>query len=231
MFEPPCNHEPLAAPVAGPDADQAARLARLQQRRSTVGAPEDARQAPPPGRRHPARQSRAVAFASSVTASVGLAAYFASTSGATAVAAPVPASATMAPAIPTTQPTVAQRVVTPAPVATVATVPTPTATAVRTTTSATTTTFTGTVAQMRYGPVQVAITVAGGKITDVSVPVTPTDRKSTNINNRAVPVLDNQAIASQSARVDTVSGATYTSDAYRTSLQSAINAAHAAGKL
>jgi uncharacterized protein with FMN-binding domain len=55
------------------------------------------------------------------------------------------------------------------------------------------------------------------------------DGKSVGINDRAVPVLDSEALTAQSARVDTVSGATYTSRGYEQSLQSAIDAARAAG--
>ena len=55
------------------------------------------------------------------------------------------------------------------------------------------------------------------------------DGKSVRINERAVPELNSEALTAQSASVDTVSGATYTSTDYRRSLQSAIDAANAAG--
>ena len=55
------------------------------------------------------------------------------------------------------------------------------------------------------------------------------DGKSVRINERAVPQLNSEALTAQSAEVDTVSGATYTSNDYRRSLQSAIDAARAAG--
>ena len=45
----------------------------------------------------------------------------------------------------------------------------------------------------------------------------------------AAPTLRREALAAQSAKIDTVSGATYTSEGYRQSLQAAIDAAHAAG--
>lgn len=88
-------------------------------------------------------------------------------------------------------------------------------------------TATGSVAQTRWGPVQVRITVAGGKITDVTVVQVPDgNHRDQEINDYAVPILRQEALAAQSARIDTVSGATVTSDGYRESLQSAIDAAH-----
>ncbi|MEV0003808.1 FMN-binding protein [Micromonospora sp. NPDC050980] len=88
-------------------------------------------------------------------------------------------------------------------------------------------TATGAVAQTRWGPVQVRITVSGGKITDVAaVQVPDGNRRDQEINDYAVPILRQEALTAQSARIDTVSGATVTSDGYRESLQSAIDAAH-----
>lgn len=88
-------------------------------------------------------------------------------------------------------------------------------------------TATGSVAQTRWGPVQVRITVSGGKITDVTaVQVPDGNHRDQEINAYAVPILRQAALAAQSARIDTVSGATVTSDGYRESLQSAIDAAH-----
>ncbi|MFG2106836.1 FMN-binding protein [Micromonospora chersina] len=88
-------------------------------------------------------------------------------------------------------------------------------------------TATGSVAQTRWGPVQVRITVSGGKITDVTaVQVPDGNHRDQEINDYAVPILRQAALAAQSAQIDTVSGATVTSDGYRESLQSAIDAAH-----
>jgi uncharacterized protein with FMN-binding domain len=88
-------------------------------------------------------------------------------------------------------------------------------------------TYKGTAVQTRFGPVQVQITVANGKITDVTaLQLTNTDGKSIQISNRAAPLLRSKVLAAQSADVQTVSGATITSDAYLTSLQAAIDAAH-----
>jgi uncharacterized protein with FMN-binding domain len=77
---------------------------------------------------------------------------------------------------------------------------------------------------IRWGEVQVAITLAGDDIIDVETIDLPlADRRSSSINQRAEPVLRQQAIAIDSADVDVVSGATYTSRAYAMSLQSALD--------
>jgi uncharacterized protein with FMN-binding domain len=87
-------------------------------------------------------------------------------------------------------------------------------------------TFTGTSVQTRFGPVQVQVTVASGSITDVSaLQLTDKDQRSVSISNRAAPVLRQEVLAAQSANVQGVSGATYTSDAYLSSLQSALDQA------
>lgn len=89
-------------------------------------------------------------------------------------------------------------------------------------------TFTGQVANTRFGPVQVQITVSGGAITDVQVPQYPSESgRDQQINSRALPVLVKETVQAQSAEVDMVSGATYTSTGYRTSLQSALDQARA----
>ena len=88
-------------------------------------------------------------------------------------------------------------------------------------------TYKGNTVQTRFGPVQVQITVANGKITDVTaLQLTNTDGKSIQISNRAAPLLRSKVLAAQSANVQTISGATITSDAYLTSLQAAIDAAN-----
>jgi uncharacterized protein with FMN-binding domain len=93
--------------------------------------------------------------------------------------------------------------------------------------SATTKTYTGSVASTRWGDVQVNITVTDGKITDVAVPVYPANNgRDQEINAYALPVLRQETLAAQNAGIDTVSGATVTSDGYLQSLQSALDAAH-----
>ncbi|HEY0239896.1 MAG TPA: FMN-binding protein [Friedmanniella sp.] len=92
--------------------------------------------------------------------------------------------------------------------------------------SAGTKSYTGDVAQTRWGPVEVEITVTAGKITKVTVVQSPSGNgRDTEINSRALPVLQQETISAQSAKIDMVSGATVTSDGYLTSLQSAIDRA------
>jgi uncharacterized protein with FMN-binding domain len=88
-------------------------------------------------------------------------------------------------------------------------------------------TYTGDAITTRFGPVQVEITVVDGRITASEVTQVPwNDRKDQEINGRAVPVLNAAAVDAQSADIDMVSGATYTSAAYIESLQSAIDQAN-----
>jgi len=89
-------------------------------------------------------------------------------------------------------------------------------------------TVAGPVVQTRFGPVQVQVTIAGGKISDVTALQLPSDRqRSAEISGIVGPMLQSEALAAQSAQIDLISGATYTSDAYAQSLQSALDqAAH-----
>lgn len=87
-------------------------------------------------------------------------------------------------------------------------------------------TVTGETAQTRWGPVQVKITLKNGRITDVTAVQSPSDNpRDQEINSYALPELRREVLAAQSASIDTVSGATYTSDGYRQSLQSALDSA------
>jgi uncharacterized protein with FMN-binding domain len=96
-------------------------------------------------------------------------------------------------------------------------------------TSTGTKTYTGSTASTRWGDVQVTVTVTDGKITDVAVPVYPSGNgKDQEINAFALPVLRQETLAAQNASIDTVSGATVTSNGYLQSLQSALDAAHLA---
>ncbi len=87
-------------------------------------------------------------------------------------------------------------------------------------------TVTGPVAQTRWGPVQVELTVRNGKITDVSVVQYPDgNHEDQEINSRALPILVQETMDAQSADIDMVSGATVTSDGYLESLQGALDEA------
>ena len=79
----------------------------------------------------------------------------------------------------------------------------------------------------QYGPVQVQLRVSAGRVVSATAIDYPQDRgQSRQISQAALPVLASEAVAAQTARIDTVSGATYTSEGYRRSLQAALDAAH-----
>ena len=87
-------------------------------------------------------------------------------------------------------------------------------------------TVTGPVVSTRWGAVQVEITVENGQLADVAALQLPDgDRRSANISSQVEPTLRSQALSAQSAAIDGVSGATYTSDAYARSLQAALDTA------
>jgi len=84
-------------------------------------------------------------------------------------------------------------------------------------------TFTGDVVDTQYGEVQVRITVAGGKITKAEAVKAPSGGQSTTISGNAIPKLNAAAVAAGTADIDAISGASYTSAGYKTSLQSALD--------
>jgi uncharacterized protein with FMN-binding domain len=86
-------------------------------------------------------------------------------------------------------------------------------------------TIDGPVVDTRYGAVQVEIVVAGGQLKDVVALQLPTGRHSGQISTAVAPILRQEALQAKSAAIDTVSGATYTSDAYARSLQAALDQA------
>lgn len=87
-------------------------------------------------------------------------------------------------------------------------------------------TVAGPAVQTRWGPVQVQITVSGSRVTAVDVLQVPSgNRRDVEINVEAVPVLTQEALQAQSADIDSVSGATVTSDGYTASLQAALDEA------
>ena len=116
-----------------------------------------------------------------------------------------------------------------------ATVATTTTATTATTTSGTTTkttsgsttykdgTYTGTTVSHRYGSVTVTVTISGGKISNVSAQALDGgDRRSQSIDSQAVPMMKTEVLSANSAKVSTIGGATYTTTAYITSLQSAL---------
>ncbi|WP_277441035.1 FMN-binding protein [Streptomyces sp. SPB162] len=85
----------------------------------------------------------------------------------------------------------------------------------------------GDTVQTRFGPVQVRVTLSGAKITAVTVLQVPDENgRDQEITDFSVPQLTQEALDAQSADIDTVSGATYTSEGYISSLQSALDRSH-----
>lgn len=87
--------------------------------------------------------------------------------------------------------------------------------------------FTGAPEPNFYGTVQVKVSIRGGRITDVQAVQLPSDRaRSAYISQVAGPMLRSEVIQAQSARIDIVSGATYTSESYAESVLTALKQAH-----
>ena len=85
---------------------------------------------------------------------------------------------------------------------------------------------TGAAADTMYGPVQVQITVTNGRLTAADATVYPTETsRDAQINAFAIPQLEQETVAAGNAKIDAVSGATYTSNGYIASLQSALDKA------
>jgi uncharacterized protein with FMN-binding domain len=88
-------------------------------------------------------------------------------------------------------------------------------------------TFTGADVPNRFGDVQVRVVISNGRITDVQAVQLPTDRaESAYISQQVGPWLRTEALQAQSANIDIISGATYTSQSYQQSLESALQQAH-----
>ena len=93
-------------------------------------------------------------------------------------------------------------------------------------------TVNGSLVDTPYGPVQVQLRIRAGRIVAAKALVRPQgDSQTDSINSQAVPQLNQEVLQAQNGRIDTVSGATYTSAGYRTSLQAALDSAHQAGAL
>jgi uncharacterized protein with FMN-binding domain len=214
-----------------PDERLARLAARSQARRDELahaGVRTDAtgdgrdRRRSPPRRRHAANGSRGAALALSAVSTLGLAAWFHQATTTDAAGASTSESASSATSDTIAASTSSARS---AGSSTTTTAGSTTSSSTGTSTTAASSsdladgTYTGASASTRWGPVQVEITVAGG----VDYPAD--DRKSASINARAIPTLTQQTLSAQTAKVTSVSGATYTSTGYRTSLQSAIDAA------
>lgn len=138
------------------------------------------------------------------------------------LAALSPASPTQGPgnpASPSASPTAAA-----SPSVTPSAVPTPSPSPSPTTLNGT---FTGADVPNRFGDVQVRVVISNGRITDVQAVQLPTDRaESAYISQQVGPWLRTEALQAQSANIDIISGATYTSQSYAQSLESALQQAH-----
>ena len=85
----------------------------------------------------------------------------------------------------------------------------------------------GSSAQFGYGLLEVKVTVRGTRITNVSVPVLETaEPTSQQISEQAIPMLTAEVLSAQSAGINAISGATYTSEGYAQSLQAALDKLH-----
>jgi uncharacterized protein with FMN-binding domain len=190
-------------PSRASDEQLAERLARLNQRRQSTAGPTGGAPAPArKSRRHPAARARAAALLLTLVSTGGLGALFADLNAAPAAA----------PQAVGTLPTPASAAGTPLP------------------TAPATQAFNGSAVTTKFGPVQVQAQISNGTIIDVVAIASPDgDNKSRSINAQALPMLRSEVLTAQRANVHTISGATYTSNAYRQSLQAALDRARAAG--
>jgi uncharacterized protein with FMN-binding domain len=93
--------------------------------------------------------------------------------------------------------------------------------------TASTQTFTGPAINYYFGTAQVQVTMASGKITSVVALQLPSEGQSAWISQQVEPMLRSEVLSAQSAQINLISGATYTSQAYIQSLQGALDQAHA----
>lgn len=202
------------------DAGLGARVQHLAERPGPrAGAEQRVTSGGTRRRRHPARKSRLAALALSLATTGGLTAGFAAIDGPSSSTVNAVGGVVDAASSATTGASGQPAALPPSGAGSPA-VP-----------AATTSVVNGDLYTNRWGPVQVQATFAvDGSLASVDAVQTPfRDGQSVRINDRAVPALNSEALGTQSAQVDTVSGATYTSVDYRHSLQSAIDAARAAG--
>lgn len=242
---PGSQQQPAArvAPPAGASADAAARIAALAARGNSK--PGAGKPAPAGKRAKPARAAKMASLTLSAVTTLGLAAMFANQDGSSdsiqltnGTVSPLVTTAASTATADTTATTTAATAATAATADDTSDDATASTTAATTATTAATTaattgiadgTYVGDADSNRWGTVQVQVVYSGGQIVDVQILQYPDgENKSVRINQQALPTLISEAISAQSADVDTVSGATYTSDSYKVSLQSAIDAAKAA---
>lgn len=227
-FEPPAPAQP-SAPLSA--------AARIEAARAAGGLGAGHASGSGKKRRHAAKGSRMAALGLSLFATTGLAAYMgvsggssttnevAAGGGAVNAVSVASTTATTAPAATSTDAAASTDSA-----ATAATATTATPTTAAASAASGSATYNGDTYTNRWGPVQVQVTITDGKITAVDTIQYPDgDHKSVAINQQAVPQLESMTLANQSASVNVVSGATYTSDSYAQSVQSALDYAAADG--
>jgi uncharacterized protein with FMN-binding domain len=94
-------------------------------------------------------------------------------------------------------------------------------------TAAASKTYTGPAINYYFGTAQVQVTIANGQISSVVALQLPNEGQSAWISQQVEPMLRSEVLSVQSANIDLISGATYTSQAYIQSLQGALDKAHA----
>ncbi len=140
----------------------------------------------------------------------------ATTKKATTTKTPAPTTTKKATTTKTPAPTTTKKATTSTPKSTPAPVSTPKPAGVSGT-------FSGATANTAYGPVQVQITVVNGKITNATALTYPISSfRDQQINQQAIPYLIQETLAAQSANIQGVGGASYTSQGWVNSLQSAL---------
>lgn len=93
--------------------------------------------------------------------------------------------------------------------------------------SGATTSATGSLVPYGYGQLAVKVTAKGGRIESISIPTLQVaDQYSGQIASQVIPMLNSEVLSAQSAQINSVSGATYTAQAYVTSLQAALDSLH-----
>lgn len=221
---------PTRLPAAGGvSAEANARLAALQARKGAAGARPGARPAGKKGK--PAQGAKVASVMLSALATGGLAAMFAQNSQVQGDSIVLTGGTAATVATVATTPTTATAATTAAATG-VTTAATTATTAAATTGQILDGTYVGDASNNRWGTVQVQAVYSGGQLVDVQILSYPDgDGRSVRINQYALPTLISEAVSAQSADVRSVSGATYTSKSYKSSLQSAIDAAKAASGL
>jgi uncharacterized protein with FMN-binding domain len=164
-----------------------------------------------------------VSFKSSPGLPKSSSALHAKSTGAVAASRPPAGSTTTAP--PATTPPTTNAPTTNAPTTNAPTTNAPTVTT-PTTSAGAVRTIDGDPSDNQYGTVQVEVTLQGGRITGITELQMPQDRQhSAEISQAAAPILEQEVLQAQSAQIDIVSGATFTSQSYAQSLQSALDKA------